>query len=355
MQVEELSETIKILREQIQSKEEQFIEERRKNQARIDSLEREKSTLNNNLVSLESQLSAAPSQAMFDNMKRELRILKRLEYNADDVDMERDPEIARGMSDEKDLEEVLVAKLRRVEAELVAERNKAMEYGKTIEGLTESLKVAEKSKEEAEVLVASLEKDLERAIATPLEKTTGKNSRVVPMPSHGNPDTLQQILDPDAPSLSSDKFKSSESIATPTPTESTQEDHSVATIVMAQRDRLRIRCEALEAERDSFKHELQGQMQAAESLKSDNAKLYEKVRYLQHYNKGNPGSSTTKYRRSASSGLDQDLDLEALEQRYEASVDPFKQFSRTERQRKLAEMSPMERTVFIVAKTVLCT
>jgi homeobox protein cut-like len=45
--------------------------------------------------------------------------------------------------------------------------------------------------------------------------------------------------------------------------------------------------------------------------------------------------------------------LEALEQRYEASVDPFRQFSRAERQRKLNEMSPMERIVFVVAKTVL--
>jgi CASP C terminal len=131
----------------------------------------------------------------------------------------------------------------------------------------------------------------------------------------------------------------------------------VATIVMAQRDRLRARCEALEAERDSFKHELQAQVQASESLKSDNTKLYEKVRYLQNYNNrqgsGMAQRGSAYHRGSASAAADRDLDLEALEQRYEASVDPFKQFSRAERQRKLNEMSPMERTVFIVAKTFL--
>ena len=37
---------------------------------------------------------------------------------------------------------------------------------------------------------------------------------------------------------------------------------------------------------------------------------------------------------SRSGGRDRDLDLEALEHRYEASVDPFRQFSRAERQRK---------------------
>jgi hypothetical protein len=70
--------------------------------------------------------------------------------------------------------------------------------------------------------------------------------------------------------------------------------------------------------------------------------LYEKVRYLQTY-------------QTRKGPQDRDLDLEALEQRYEASVDPFRQFSRTERQRKMKEMSPMERVVFVVAKTVLGT
>ena len=57
--------------------------------------------------------------------------------------------------------------------------------------------------------------------------------------------------------------------------------------------------------------------------------------------------------RARNNGTDRDMDLEALEQRYEASVDPFRQFSRNEKQRKLNEMSPVEKTVFVVARTVL--
>ena len=126
---------------------------------------------------------------------------------------------------------------------------------------------------------------------------------------------------------------------------------------MAQRDRLRARCEALEAERDSFKRELQAQVDAAESLKSDNTKLFEKMRYLQSYggNKGGGNRSNAYSRTDTNSKNDRDLDLEALEQGYEASVDPFRQFGRSEQQRKLNEMSPMERTVFVVAKAVLGT
>jgi homeobox protein cut-like len=90
------------------------------------------------------------------------------------------------------------------------------------------------------------------------------------------------------------------------------------------------------------------QVSISESLKADNTKLYEKVRYLQSYN-----NSSGVHARTKASFADRDLDLEALEQRYEASVDPFKQFSRSEKQRKVKEMSPMERTVYFVARTVL--
>jgi len=170
----------------------------------------------------------------------------------------------------------------------------------------------------------------------------------------GKASTLLSVLDPNAEAPSKDESGAYRSSRATTPTttvtaatasERAQDDHSVATIVMAQRDRLRARCEALEAERDSFKRELQGQVQASESLKADNTKLYEKVRYLQNYSRTGGGGAGTRGSR--------DLDLEALEQRYEASVDPFRQFSKAERQRKLADMSPMERTVFIVAKTFL--
>jgi homeobox protein cut-like len=351
-EVAELSETAALLRDELRAQEDATVDEKRGFQTRIDALQREKASLNSNLSMLETQVASAPSQALVENMKRELRILKRLEYNADDVDADRDPEIAGGAGDEeKDLETVLVGKLRRAESELVTERTTRTDLSKEVDSLKRALADAEQTKDEAEKLVSSLERDLELAIVTPVTpKTSHKKKDTVPMEE--NPATLQSILDPNAPPPPPPPANASPSL-TPSAAEkerATDDDHSVATIVMAQRDRLRARCEALEAERDSFKRELQGQVGASESLKADNTKLYEKVRYLQNYNKG--PSNRGAYNRT--SGGDRDLDLEALEQRYEASVDPFRQFSKSERQRKLNDMSPMERTVFIVAKTVLC-
>lgn len=367
-EIGEISSTSNALREELRFKEDSIFEERRSLRTTIDALERERSSLSNQLSSLEMQVANAPSQDAVDKMRHELRILKRLEYNAVDLDHDHDhPEITTpDTSKDDDLESVLVAKLRKVEADLVRERREKSEGVKALDTLNQRLITVQKAFDDAEELIASLENDLQLAVATPTTSTTPAVSRSasggdgdVPYGSTNPPDpnTLQTILDPNAPPLPV-KTITSTSLATATTaaaTEKAHDDHSVATIVMAQRDRLRARCDALEAERDSFKRELQVQNQTAESLKTDNTKLYEKVRYLQSFNGGGSNSSSgSAYVRSGGRrGSDRDLDLEALEQRYEASVDPFRQFSRAERQRKFNEMSPMEKIVFIVAKTTL--
>jgi len=353
-EIGELSDTCNALREELRAKEDSISEERTSTKSKIEVLERERVSLTNKLASLELKVASAPSQDVVDKMRHELRILKRLEYNAMDLDHDRsDPETTVG----DDLESVLVAKLRKVEADLVRERREKSEGMKERDELNSELNKVKKALGEAEELVASLENDLQLAVQTPnASKTTSRsNSSSTELPyattTSPNPNTLQQVLDPNAPLV----IDSTPKAKTTTPSAASQErandDHSVATIVMAQRDRLRARCDALEAERDSFKRELQVQVQTSESLKTDNTKLYEKVRYLQSFNATSGGSSMRG--RNSSLSSDRDLDIEALESRYEASVDPFRQFSRAERQRKYNEMSPLEKVVFIVAKTTL--
>jgi homeobox protein cut-like len=357
-EVAELSHTVNALREELAMKENSIADDKQTMKLRIEVLEQEVTKLNAELSEVAMELEAAPSQSLVDSMKRELRILKRLEYNADDPDVpEPNPEIA-GEDQEKDLESVLVAKLRRVESELVKERNHVTDVKNQWEALRNEMKELELAKQEADKMVASLEKDLDRAIsssASPSKPSQRKTASNDPPLAPSDPSALQSVLDPDSAPTSSGLSASAapastSSLSQTTAAEKAADDHSVATIIMAQRDRLRARCEALEAERDSFKRELQAQVDAAESLKSDNTKLFEKMRYLQSYNQGSAQRSSTYSRQNS-----RDLDLEALEQRYEASVDPFRQFSKAERQRKLNEMSPMERTVFVAAKAFLGT
>eukprot|EP00535_Pseudo-nitzschia_heimii_P000817 CAMPEP_0197185022 /NCGR_PEP_ID=MMETSP1423-20130617/11079_1 /TAXON_ID=476441 /ORGANISM="Pseudo-nitzschia heimii, Strain UNC1101" /LENGTH=805 /DNA_ID=CAMNT_0042635985 /DNA_START=37 /DNA_END=2454 /DNA_ORIENTATION=+ len=357
-EVSELSHTVNALREEISLKNDAMLDESRTLQSKIDQLEEKNTDMASELSTAAEQLEAAPSKSLVDSMKRELRILKRLEYNAEDPDIpEVDPEIAgRNEDQEKDLESVLVAKLRRIETELVRERNQNSEFVKEQKTLQEELQKLEQSKAEAENVIASLEKDLDRAISsstTPSEPSKSKKKSEITM-APSDPNALERVLDPSAPPQAPSKANNDSDAPSQSKTsieEKISDDRSVANIIMSQRDRLRTRCDALEAERDSFKRELQAQMDASESLRADNTKLFEKMRYLQNYNKNSSKNRSNAYGRQNS----RDLDLEALEQRYEASVDPFRQFSKTERQRKLQEMSPMERTVFVVAKAVLGT
>lgn len=351
-EVSELTLNVTAMREEIHSKDDTITKLQSSMQATIESLESERGYLFNKVSSLESEIANAPSKEIIDNMRHELRILKKLEYNAVDIDTEKEePELTSSPTkdgDGDDLESVLIGKLRKVETDLVKERREKSAHYEECEKLREQLVVVEKAKMDADTLVVRLEADLEKAIAVPSTSSDNvKTMTEIPLSTTSDPSTLQHILDPStpAPIVISPPTAQSNSAA-----EKRNDDHSVATIVMAQRDRLRARCDGLEAERDGFKRELQIQVQSAESLKADNTKLYEKVRYLQNYNNS---SSIGMHARNNASAADRDLDLEALEQRYEASVDPFRQFSRNERQRKMKEMSPMEKTVFVVARTVL--
>ena len=362
-EVNELTLMSSALRDELKIKDETIAEQRQTMQSAIDKLEADRGSLLGNVAKLQAQVDKAPSEELVENMRRELRILKRLEYNDDgaDPDSGADPEMttpgggAAGVAADKTLEAVLAGKLKRVEAELVKERREKSELADECTELRKRLDTVDKAKADADALVLSLEADLEKAIQTSTQGATDSAIMSTPVKdapiARSNPATLEAVMEGNEPPPTPlPEFESPAPAVGTSASEKVADDHSVATIIMAQRDRLRTRCDALEAERDSFKRELQMQVASAESLKSDNTKLYEKVRYLQSYS-SNSGVGP----RSRGAAADRDLDLEALEQRYETSVDPFKQFSRAERQRKLNEMSPPERAVFIFAKVVLGT
>lgn len=328
-EVSELTLVASTLREDLRIKDESINEEREILKSENQSLKKEIASISNDLASLRAREASAPSQASVEKMKRELSILKRLEYNAEMED-NYNPEMT-----DQDLEAVLVSRLQKIESELVRERREKKELHDQANDFNENITELKQQIDQANTLIASLEQHLSEAItSSQSSKTTGTIAQPELGDSHSH--TLNHILN----SKSTDPSSTlSAPKSAPVKPPKAKDEMSVANIIMAQRDRLRARCDTLEAERDSFKRELQIQVGLAESLKTDNTKLYEKVRYLQNFQQGRE--------------QDRDLDLEALEERYEASVDPFRQFSKNERQRKLKQMSPMERMVFATAKFVL--
>ncbi|KAL7526883.1 hypothetical protein ACHAWF_001952, partial [Thalassiosira exigua] len=125
----------------------------------VSALERERASLSNHVSSLQLQLANAPCQVAVDKMRHEqLRVFKRLEYNA--LNLDRDPNHSHPertppavIDQDDDPEAILVAKLRKVEAELVHERREKSEGNRACDDLARRLASIQESLRSSEDLV----------------------------------------------------------------------------------------------------------------------------------------------------------------------------------------------------------
>ncbi|CAM9868688.1 unnamed protein product, partial [Ectocarpus sp. 8 AP-2014] len=145
-------------------------------------------------------------------------------------------------------------------------------------------------------------------------------------------------------------------------------NHGVLGIVQAQRDRFRRRIKELEAEREDEQRETRASQGVMENLQRDNLQLYEKVRFLQSYQRGATGADKNNVFAAAGGVTPGIGDVEAggggggrgaaregeeggsrkttearYGQLYEARINPFTQFSQRERQRKYQELTVAEK------------
>lgn len=114
-------------------------------------------------------------------------------------------------------------------------------------------------------------------------------------------------------------------------------------IVSAQRERFRERNQELEARNSQLLEHMSVLQAELESLRGDNLKLYEKIRFLQSYS--SPSVSTSVSIHSPAE--------DRYSQQYEAKLDPFASFSRKEQMRKYAEMSPYEKFTLSMGRAIL--
>jgi homeobox protein cut-like len=154
-EVAELTLANAMLREEMRGMEDKFAEEYRATKSTILLLERERHSLLAAVSELEAQFAASPSEEVVEKMQRELQILKRLEYNAEHEeptmlgydDSRRDPEMTTVPLNykENDLETILVNRLRKMEADLVKERNVKTEKQEKYDALQRRITYCTKS------------------------------------------------------------------------------------------------------------------------------------------------------------------------------------------------------------------
>uniref|UniRef100_A0AAR2K8X6 Protein CASP n=1 Tax=Pygocentrus nattereri TaxID=42514 RepID=A0AAR2K8X6_PYGNA len=113
---------------------------------------------------------------------------------------------------------------------------------------------------------------------------------------------------------------------------------SLLSIISSQRERFRARNQELEAESRSMQQTMQALQSELDSLRADNIKLYEKIKFLQSYPTRSGGTDDTVMRYSS---------------QYEERLDPFASFSKRERQRRYLSLSPWDKATLSLGRVIL--
>ncbi|KAH0588944.1 hypothetical protein H2248_004729 [Termitomyces sp. 'cryptogamus'] len=290
--------------------------------------------------------------ANYDEIKRELEIMKYVEFAGLDEDVDEDTRIntlelpnpnaeKANAQQGSSLEVLLATKNKRILEELTKFRILHSELEESLRGAEDQLKTIGSELEKQKALNEKLENDL---LSMNKHQTNGD----VPSSDPG--------LDILASLELAGTRKPEPNANKPIPF-TPSADVSILPIVTSQRDRFRQRNAELEDElRKQFQiiSELRTEIK---NLQSDNLKLYEKVRYMQSYRE-DAGlrpvvTQLDPLPLPSGSGSGHADDMSKYRTRYEQAMDPFEAFRGREATRAYDNLHPIERGVYILTRTVL--
>ncbi|XP_042542443.1 protein CASP isoform X6 [Dipodomys spectabilis] len=278
--------------------------------SQIAQLEQQLSAKNSTLKQLEEKLKG---QADYEEVKKELNILKSMEFAPSD---------GAGMQDAaKPLEVLLLEKSRALQSENAALRISNSDLSGRCAELqahaTEALATAAGQRE----LIARLEQDLSTLQSIQRPDAEGAADQ-----------GLEKILEP---IKDTNLFYGASASAGTLPGGHVD---SLLSIICSQRERFRSRNQELETESRLAQHTINALQSELDSLRADNVKLFEKIKFLQSYPGRGAGSDDTEQRYSS---------------QYEERLDPFSSFSKRERQRKYLSLSPWDKATLGMGRLVL--
>ncbi|KAG8213607.1 CASP C terminal-domain-containing protein [Butyriboletus roseoflavus] len=382
-------------------------------QLHLSTLESTNADLTAQLLSIQSQLSLAQSQlarhdeegakrdkrekaelraqvgtlkqkvatyADYDEIKRELEIMKYVEFGGLDDDTSDtdgddwsshesegvhlpDPNADKANAQHgKSLEVHLASKNKRILEELTRFRILHTSLEESLKSTQSELETARGELSKQKSLNEKLETDLlaldNRSAQPP------STSRTM-----GVDDALAGLgLELGLETAKNKKGESSGSTARSTPIPFTSSaDTSILPIVTSQRDRFRARNAELEEELRRQFHAISELHSEIKSLQSDNLKLYEKVRYMQSYRETSSVSQLDPLPRTSQShgkgksrvggtgdgGDDDEVELGKWRQRYEETMNPFEAFRGREATQAYTSLPLPERLLLMLTRAVL--
>lgn len=284
--------------------------------SQISQLEQQLTTKNSMLKQLEEKLKG---QADYDEVKKELNILKSMEFAPSDGSSTQD-------AASKPLEVLLLEKNRLLQSENATLRITNSDLSGRCADLqvqfTDTVSTVADQKE----LIAKLEHDLSTIQSLSSVRRPDAEGAAI--------ENLERIPEP---------IKEATALfyGYPPPASAQLPEgqmDSLLSIISSQRERFRARNHELEAENHLMQHTMQALQSELDNLRADNIKLYEKIKFLQSYPGRGGGSDDTVLRYSS---------------QYEERLDPFASFSRKERQRKYSSLSPWDKATLSMGRLIL--
>ncbi|KAK3877261.1 hypothetical protein Pcinc_018016 [Petrolisthes cinctipes] len=279
------------------------------------------------------------NQKDYDEIKRELSIVKSVEFGFSHSHTRE--EVSQGSSSpSKPLEILLLEKNKSLQNENTSlKQSNVTLTGKLTEADQELLNLRALVTEQ-KGLILHLESDLSsvQTLST-LYRGEGEGASMPEIVAEAVKESSISITPPlpPPPLVHSDT-------RTPTPGGGAPSDfpsaaESLLPIVSSQRERFRQRNEELEAELTTKTQQVVLVQNELDSLRADNLKLYEKIRFLQSYQGRHSREDTAAESRYSS--------------QYEEALDPFSSFSRKEKLRRYSALSPFEKVTLSMGRFIL--
>ena len=298
----------------------------------------------------------------YDEVKRELEVLKSIEFATGDADEPPEPDTASkevSTGNTENLEQLLLARNKKLNNELTVLRVTHQDLASRLESLQEELSITNKELEKARSLNATLENDISRvqreaSSSHPAMSVAGTiNSKYPSFSRRGRASPTSSIISgfdsSGGPSQNNfDAWRAGESGGS-----------GILPMMTAQRDRFKKRNNELETDLSKSYDTISTLRSEIASLQKDNLNLYEKTRYVSTYNRSQPATSGSSYSMnpgpSAIQLSDNNAPLDRYQSAYETRISPFAAFRGRESARALKRMSIPERFIFKVTRIILAT
>jgi homeobox protein cut-like len=296
----------------------------------------------------------------YEDLKREVDTLRSIELSMG-VEEDGDETPANGSAEygaKQSLEQLLLAKNKRLSDDLTLLRVSHQELQRQLEDLQEELSRTNAELEKSQQLSSTLENDLMR-VQEEAENVlpSGMSVAGTYVSRHPTGSLRRGRASPTSSIISGyDTQRRTNTLDSLRVGEAVGGGSGILPMIQAQRDRFKQKNQQLEEELSKTYATVTSLRQEIASLQKDNLSLYEKTRYISAYNRG-PATSSSSYSGAPahSAAYADDTASNRWKSQYEANISPFAAFRGRETARAYKRMSFPERIIFSVTRMVLAT